>query len=294
MDKHTNTKVTLPYSPINRFWKPLLFFPILLLVFSVALLSYTFVTTGDFVKKDIELSGGKLIEVQVFDVDVNLVRQELPFASIRLITGVTNNLLVQFPNELDEFEVYESLRQVANVSDNPSYRTVSPILGDVFFQQAQLAIIVAFIFMGIVVFILFRSFIPSIAVILAAATDIIATVAVMNLVGIELSLPVLAALLTLIGYSVDTDILLTSRLLKSGMLPLDSIPDRINLAMKTGLTLSITTLAALTALFIITNSFVLEQIAIVLIIGLVIDVFVTWLTNAGILRWWLIRRANAH
>ena len=158
----------------------------------------------------------------------------------------------------------------------------------------QIALIIAFIFMAFVVFVLFRSFVPSMAVVLAAVTDIIGTLGVMNLLNIELSLPVVAALLTLIGYSVDTDVLLTSRLLKSGSLALEDVPARISEAMSTGLTLTLTALAALIALQIFTNSFVLESIAKVLVIGLVIDIFATWFTNAGILRLWLNRRTSKH
>jgi len=166
------------------------------------------------------------------------------------------------------------------------------LLGDLFFQQTQIALIIAFVFMSIVIFVLFRTLAPSIAVVLAAITDIVVTIGIMNVFGIELSLPVVAALLTLIGYSVDTDILLTSRLLKSGSLTLEEIPERIDSAMKTGLTMTFTALAALSALYFIASSSVLHSIALVLIIGIVIDIFATWLTNAGILRLWLLRKSK--
>ena len=55
---------------------------------------------------------------------------------------------------------------------------------------------------------------PSGAVVLSAFADIVMTAAVMTVIGIELTLPTTAALLMLIGYSVDSDILLTMRVLK--------------------------------------------------------------------------------
>ena len=286
------SEVGMPYKPINKHWKFLMWLPIAWLVISFAVLGYSLTTTGQVLKRDIELSGGKLIEVEVSGANIEDLQQKMPFASFRLITGTRSVLLVQFPLEMDEKQVLDQLKQHLDVRSEPSFRTVEPLLGDIFFQQTQLALVIAFVFMSFVVFILFRSFVPSIAVVLAAVTDIIGTMGFMNLAGIELSLPVVAALLTLIGYSVDTDILLTSRLLKSGALTLEELPNRINDAMKTGLTLTLTALAALTALQIFTNSFVLESIAKVLIIGLVIDIFATWLTNAGILRWWLEKRAR--
>jgi preprotein translocase subunit SecF len=102
-----------------------------------------------------------------------------------------------------------------------------------------------------------------------------------------LSLAVLAAILTIIGYSVDTDILLTSEILKSG--GRKNIKENIDRAMKTGLTLTATTLVALLSIYLFSGSVVLQQIAFVLMIGLLVDLPATWWTNAGLLRWWLER-----
>jgi len=73
-------------------------------------------------------------------------------------------------------------------------------------DQALLAMILAFIGMAIVVFISFRTFVPSCAVVLSAFADMVMTAAMMNVVGIPLTLGTTAALLMLIGYSVDSDI----------------------------------------------------------------------------------------
>lgn len=68
--------------------------------------------------------------------------------------------------------------------------------------------------MAIVVFIVFRQVVVSLLVVLCALADILTAAASMNLTGVQLSLGTVAALLMLIGYSVDTDILLTMRVLK--------------------------------------------------------------------------------
>ena len=281
------------YKPLDKRIKILMWIPIAWLILSLAILGYSMATTGQVLKRDIELSGGKLIEVEVGNIDLQKVENAMPFANIRLISGIKKSLLVQFPFEMNEQDVFSQLKSLAEVKSDPSFRTVEPLLGELFYQQTVVALIIAFVFMSIVVFVLFRTFAPSIAVVLSAITDIVGTLGVMNIMGIELSLPVVAALLTLIGYSVDTDILLTSRLLKSGSLTVDEIPDRVDAAMKTGLTMTLTALAALTALYFIANSSVLHGIALVLIIGLVIDVFATWFTNAGILKTWLLRKSRS-
>ncbi|MCK4531281.1 MAG: preprotein translocase subunit SecF, partial [Candidatus Aenigmarchaeota archaeon] len=163
-----------------------------------------------------------------------------------------------------------------------------PSLGMAFWLQAQLAIIIAFIFMGIIVFVIFRTFIPSIAVIMSAMSDILITLAFMQVFGIELSLAGLAALLMLVGYSVDTDIMLTSRLLRES--EEKTLADKMKRALKTGLTMTFTSIGALAALLLSAISPVLSQIAMVLLIGLSFDIMNTWLMNSVILRWYCEKR----
>ena len=94
-------------------------------------------------------------------------------------------------------------------------------------------------------------------------------------------------MLALIGYSVGTDILLTSELLKSGR---TDYGHSVLRAAKTGITLTLAALVALLAMFLISGSTVIEQIAIVMLIGLLIDMPATWFTNAGIMRMWMERK----
>ncbi|MCD6557940.1 MAG: protein translocase subunit SecF [Candidatus Aenigmarchaeota archaeon] len=274
------------WNVLNRHWKKLMFIPIIIFILSVGLLVCNSATKGSFIEKDVEMTGGKLISIITPDsVDIRAVEQAVgPDANVRLASGITNTILVQVPEDYDEKEIINKLDFV-NIEDY-SVREIGPALGKVFWRQTQLAIVFAFVLMALVVFLLFRSFVPSSAVVLAAASDITITVAVMSIIGLKLSLGVLAALLMLIGYSIDTDILLTSRLLKTK----GQKEEKIKSAMKTGLTMTSTTLGALIALYFFSEALVLKQIANVLIIGLIVDIFTTWLTNVGILRWWLEKR----
>ena len=153
--------------------------------------------------------------------------------------------------------------------------------------QVYWAMAFAFLFMSITVFIIFREPVPSIAVILAAASDIIISMGGMSLFNIPLSIASVGALLMLIGYSVDTDILLTTRLLKRKE---GTVVERAREAMKTGMTMSISAIASMVVLYLVTillipEAVTLSNIAAVLIIGLVADILTTWLMNLGILRW---------
>ncbi len=271
---------------LNKHWKKLMFIPIVIFLLSVGFLALNTVTKGSFIEKDVEMTGGKLISIITSDrVDIGAVERVVGSAgTVRVASGITNTILIQVPEEYDEKEIIEKLDFIS--IEDYSVKQIGPALGEMFWHQAQLAIFFAFVLMAIVVFVLFRSLVPSSAVVLAAVSDMTITVAIMSLLGIQLSLSVLAALLMLIGYSIDTDILLTSRLLKTT----GSKEEKIKSAMKTGLTMTATTLGALTALYLLSETIVLKQMANVLIIGLVVDVFTTWLTNVGILRWWFEKR----
>jgi len=144
------------------------------------------------------------------------------------------------------------------------------------------------LFLALFVLYLIES-VPSIAVIFAAFTDIIFTLTIVDFFGIKLSSAGIAAFLMLIGYSVDTDILLTSRVLKKKE---GEINKRIYDAFKTGIMMTLTSLlAVLPAFFLVTGlpeSF--RQIFLILAIGLFADIFNTWLTNAGIIKWYYERK----
>jgi preprotein translocase subunit SecF len=145
--------------------------------------------------------------------------------------------------------------------------------------------------MAIVVFIAFRTFVPSSAVVLSAFADIAMTAAVMTVVGIELTLATTAALLMLIGYSVDSDILLTMRVLKRQ----GKLDEKLAGAFRTGIIMTTTTLAAVAAMWAVTffgNVPVIPEISAVLFIGLIIDIMNTWLTNAGIIKWYVQKRGG--
>ena len=138
----------------------------------------------------------------------------------------------------------------------------------------------------ITVFIVFRNVVPSLAVIFAALSDIIIALGGMSLFGIPLSVASVGALLMLIGYSVDTDILLTTRVLKRRE---GTINERAINAMKTGFTMAAAAIGSMVALYLVVVLFIpyaqtLSLIASVLIIGLIADVLATWLMNLGILR----------
>lgn len=272
----------------ESYWKLWLVVPLIMLFVSAAILANNVLSTGFILQRDVELSGGKLINVEVGGADMAALQKLLPDATIHLTQGATSSLRIQVAFDANESEVMEKLAGAAAIIGAPTIRSVGPVLGDLFWRQTQIALITAFALMALFVFILFRNPVASSIVILAATADILTTMAILSVLDVKLSLAVLGALLMIIGYSVDTNILLTSSLIKAKK---EEIPEKLRASIKTGVTMLMTIMAALLAIFFVSGSFVLEQIALVLIIGTLMDIPTTWLGNAGWLRLWLLRKS---
>jgi len=279
----------------EKSYKLILIIPIILLLFSLIYLYQFNAKNGDLVYRDVSLTGGTTITVFDSNVDVNnlkeTLRAQFPDVSVRVIADITTRrqqaFFVETSSSPEEIQTaLESLLGYSLNSENSSVEFTGSSLSTGFYQQLRFAILLAFIFMAAVIFFIFRSPIPSLAVILAAFADIVMTIAVIDLFGIPLSIGGIVALLMLIGYSVDTDILLTSRLLRNRD---ESANMRTLNAFKTGITMTLTAIAAVgISLFIIYSfSETLRQIFTILLVGLSFDIINTWLMNASILRWYM-------
>jgi preprotein translocase subunit SecF len=275
--------------------RQLLALPLAILAVSLAILLVSFVSSGSPVKLGMDFQGGTQISLETTDSPAVLEKMysSYPLTDVRQ-TG--SRVIMQF-GIMDDEQQHQLEKDVASHNySNLQIQQVGPIYGKTLQLQALQALCISFIGMSIVVFLLFRTFIPSFAVILSAFSDIMIAAAFMRVAGIELSLGTLAALLMLIGYSVDSDILLTNRVIKRR----GTVDEKVSKAMHTGITMTTTTLAALASMYIVstfsylvipsfTQITLLSQISIVLIAGLFADMMNTWLLNTGILRWYAMK-----
>lgn len=272
---------------VNRYTpRQMVVLPAILLVVSLIVLGYSMATTGMPVKPGMDFSGGTAITIYTEDSPdvLKTVLSEYPIITIE--SGINNGKFLKF-GLMDE-ATFDSLTSILDerYPDAWQLAQIDATFGQTLQQLAIYALIFSFIGMTIVVFIAFRSFVPAGAVILSAFADIAMTAAVMAIIGIELSLPTFAALLMLIGYSVDSDILLTMRVLKRQ----GKLDEKLGGAFRTGIIMTTTTLAAVAAMGIVAylgNVPVIPAIASVLFIGLIFDMMNTWLTNAGIIKWYV-------
>jgi len=267
-------------------YKALIIIPVLLLVVSVGLLVNGYLQTGEWFLRGIDMKGGTVISIPGADYHVLEEGMASSVIRVRSIGGFSGgSVLVEAEAGIDVDTLISSIEALGISTQGASIHTIGPVLGESFWAQARIGIVMAFVFMGLVVFFLFRKPVPSVAVIFAAASDIVVTLAFMQIFSIPLTLAGLAALLMLIGYSVDTDILLTTRVMKGDQV----LNKRFTGALKTGLTMSLTTIGVLVTILLVGVSEVISQIAIVLLIGLVVDLVFTWFANAGLLRWYVER-----
>ncbi len=287
----TSKDYTINVRGVSFDYRLLMVLPLLLLAGSVVLLVSQYMATGEWFERSIELRGGTLLNIETTEeISVGHIEDVLSgdFGPIivRGLSGFgTHGASIQMDETVSHEEVLQRLKDSGiNVTDF-SLEKVGSALSSVFWSQAQTGILIAFVMMGLISFAVFRIFVPSFAIIMSAASDIIVTLALMQAFGIEFSLASLGALLMLIGYSVDTDIMLTSRLLRheeTGM----PIGEKLTMALKTGLTMTLTSIGAMITIIIIPLPEVLNQIASVILIGLSIDIINTWLFNSVLLRWY--------
>lgn len=277
--------------------KKLFVIPIILLIISLLIIFNHYSKTGDIFDKDVSLKGGISATLYTSE-DAKALEKELSDnlgkeVSVRKLaefgTEKQTGILIEV-SDVDRNALKKAISDVTKTEltdENFSIEETGSSLGTSFYKQMARAMILAFLFMAIVVFITFRTPIPSLAVILCAFSDITAVIAFIDVIGMKVSTSGIAALLLLIGYSVDTDILMTTRVWKRKEGP---IMQRFFGSMETGLTMTATALVAVTLGYFLSNSYVLQQMFLILGAGLVADVFFTYLQNGRILLWYVYKK----
>ena len=308
MEEQKKSLKTTLFEFYEKKYKLLLIIPFLMLFLALAQIGYQVYKTGDFIIKDVSLKGGVTVTipydktVDIKNIESKILLQfpksENSDISVRTLTstGSIVGIIVEAGiNGNDKAQVQKLLQAIEssleiNLSKvNYGIEIIGSSLGASFFRESLIALGVAFLFMGLVVFIYFRTVIPSTAVILAAFSDIAIALAVINLLDVRIGTAGIAAFLMLIGYSVDTDILLTVRVLKRKE---GTVMDRIVSSIKTGMTETLTAIVAVSVAMVATQSEVIRQIMLILLIGLIADIFNTWIQNVGILRLYVERKAK--
>jgi preprotein translocase subunit SecF len=259
--------------------------PLAVLALALLVLAGWYLLYGTPVLLGIEFTGGTELVVETDDSAAQIRADfDQEVTSVRTIQA-GENTLVTF-SSTDQEAISDRADAVYGAENVELVSSTSATFGQGTQRTALLGVGVAFLGMSLVVFALFRSFVPSVAVVLSAFSDIVIPVAMMNVLGIELSLGTVAALLMLIGYSVDSDILLNNHVLRRS----GSFYESVHRAMRTGVTMTVTSLSAMAVMSLVAYAFgiqLLSAIGIVLVFGLAADLMNTYLLNLSLLRWYL-------
>ncbi|WP_067050976.1 protein translocase subunit SecF [Methanofollis ethanolicus] len=270
--------------------KQMVVIPLVLLLLALGLLTFNWLSTGMPLTPGIDFAGGTAVTV-ITDDSIDEIKEY--FAGFPLTDvgeGLDGGKYVRF-GPMDDDQAQALNEKVLERYPDAKIDQIGEAFGSTLQQQAFIALIFSFIGMAFVVFIAFRNLVPSVAVVISAFSDIAITAAIMSLIGIPLTLSTTAALLMLIGYSVDSDILLTTRVLKRQ----GKTEDKFAGAYRTGIIMTTTTMAAVAAMFAVTafgGVEVIAQISAVLLVGLFVDLMNTWVLNVGILRAYVTRNGR--
>lgn len=211
----------------------------------------------------LDFTGGTLIELTYEKpADVTLVRNELVKAgyheAIVQSFGATTDLLVRMPGEDPQLghQVAEALQKVGG--DNPAsvkrVEFVGPQVGEELRDQGGLGMLMALV--GIMIYLAFRfQWKFGVGAIVSLIHDVIVTVGILAYFQITFDLTVLAAVLAIIGYSLNDTIVVFDRVRENfRVLRKASLIENINVSttqtlLRTMAT-SISTLLAIAALMI--------------------------------------------
>ena len=260
--------------------------PLAVLAVALLIIGGWYVATGYPVNPGLEFTGGTELRIDVEDGDARAQIDEAFAAepdSVRQVASDGSYIITFRAGDASTSELESQandagfeVRAIDSVSASFGSDTQFLALG---------GLLVAFTGMSVLVFAMFRTFVPSVAVVASAFSDVMVPLAMMNLLGIELTLGTVAALLMLIGYSVDSDILLNNSILRRT----GDFYESTNRAMRTGVTMTVTSIAAMTVMTIAAWIFAIDlltAIGIILVIGLLTDLMNTYLLNVSLLRWY--------
>jgi preprotein translocase subunit SecF len=272
--------------------KKLVGVPFAILGVALAVLLVTYLLTGLPVGLGFEFTGGVNLQVQSdapteeIETDFSTIDGVPEPDSVRSISG---GAVVRYqPLDNDQMSNLRDFRD----SEYPdaSLESVSPSHGTSLLYQSIGAVAFAFLLMALVVFVFFRSFVPSLGIVLSAASDMLVPIGVMTLLGIDVTLGTIPAILLLVGYSIDSDILLTRNTLSGRR---KKFYENVRTAMRTGVTMTTTSMAAMAVMAVsahFLSIFILRNIGIILFFGLGMDLINTYMMNVAILRWYVLDR----
>ena len=277
------------------------------LIFSVAgiiSMGLHYARTGSPVPLGVDFRGGTQVRVQ-FDAepDINRIRQAtvasgIPDASIvNYDVPANHEVLISLPEQHDESALDNGRQQIENAlrgTYGQSFHirdvaVVGPTVGQQLQRKAAMATLYSLL--GMLVYLWFRfQLIYGVAAVVACFHDTLITIGAFALTGQEISLTVIAAILTLVGYSMNDTIVVFDRIRENlRMSRKETLPDVVNRSINQTLSRTVLT-SGLTFLTVLSLYFfggrVLHGFSFALVIGIAIGTYSSIAVAAPMLVAW--------
>ena len=264
----------------NRYYNHFNILSISLIIISLILLIYKGLNFG------IDFKGGTLIELRSTDTKINVssLRDNLSQMNLGDVSvknfGNEKDFLIKFENN-ENNKVIEEIKKNLDKSfgNNFSFRrveNVGPKVSAELLKSGIIAISVALALMLIYIWIRFEwQF--SLGAILALFHDVIVTLGLFSLFGLEINLSIIAAILTIVGYSMNDTVVIFDRvrenLRKYSDIKIFELTNiSINETLSRTLITSITTLLALFSIFFFGGE-VLKGFSLAMIFGVIFGTY---------------------
>ena len=239
----------------------------------------------------LDFTGGTEVEVRFTEApEIADVRESLADAGMEDATvqnfGSSTDLLVRIPPHEGEGEseaaaqaeeVIAALQQTFPAGvEKRSSGYVGPQVGEELTEQGILAVIYALI--GIFIYVMFRfQWRFSVGAVVAVVHDILVTLGILSLLQVDFDLTVVAALLAVVGYSLNDTIVLFDRIRENfprmtKSSPTEVVNRSVNETLARTLMTSLTTLLVLLALFFLGGE-VIHAFALTLIVGVIVGTY---------------------
>ena len=254
------------------------------LIFSAILLVVSIASIGfQGLKFGIDFTGGTLIELgyektaDLEDIRSKLISANYTGTNVQYFGSDTEVLIQLEPQAATSAELSSSIiRMLGDGLDIRRVEFVGPKVGEELTNDGGLAMLYALI--GILIYVAFRfEYRFALGSIAALVHDVIITIGIFSLLQIEFDLTVLAAILAVIGYSLNDTIVVFDRIRENFLStrhiePSPIVNDALNQTLSRTLMTSLTTLIVLFALFFLGGE-VIHSFAGALIIGVVIGTY---------------------
>ena len=252
-------------------------------------------------KFGIDFTGGVLVQVKINDPQVTtgtireLFKGKVEGILVQNVEG-ESEFLIKAPAIGDPNKTVNTVRKFLTEKfdgkvDIRKVEMIGPTVGKELREKGIMAIIYALL--GILIYVAWR-FEPIFAfgAVLALIHDALATTGIFMAVGREFSLPVIAALLTVIGYSINDTIVVYDRIRENMKIYLRSKPFEEIVNESINQTLSRTVITSLTTLFVVLCLYlfgggVINDFAFVLLVGIVVGTYSSiFIASAIVVDWY--------